>query len=80
MQIQYRMNIYHSQPIGYKMDATKKNKNVRSHRVNIRLFDDDAEVLEEMAKYKGVPPTTLAYILLKDAINQYKSNSQATKL
>lgn len=62
------------------MDATKKNKNVRSHRVNIRLFDDDAEVLEEMAKYKGVPPTTLAYILLKDAINQYKSNSQATKL
>lgn len=58
------------------MDATKKeDKNVRNHRVNIRLFDDDAEVLEKMAKYKGVPPTTLAYIILKDAINQYKLNS-----
>ncbi|MGL4675042.1 MAG: hypothetical protein ACRCXK_09295 [Wohlfahrtiimonas sp.] len=50
----------------------KNNPPQRTSRVNIRLLPNDLIKLEKMAQRKGIKPTTLAYLIVKEAIN--KSN------
>lgn len=48
----------------------KNNPPQRTSRVNIRLLPNDASKLEKMAIKKGISPTTLAYLIVKEAIDQ----------
>lgn len=58
--------------LGQKSMNEKNNPPQRTSRVNIRLLPNDLIKLEKMALKKGIKPTTLAYLIVKEAIN--KSN------